>query len=196
MVQDNQAQPGKQAPGVGLTGVERTLILGYGNLDRQDDGVAWHVLVELAKRAGHPGPFDPGDGILVEQAADAPDCLDLMFLLQLTPELAETISKYHRVCFVDAHTGAVPEEVHFSELSHQYQRSPFTHHMTPSTCLAICDTLYGVTLQAVLISIRGYEFGFTSQLSERTQALLPGAVEKVWQWLHSDHKFVDGSRVD
>ena len=26
------------------------LVIGYGNIDRQDDGVAWHVLREVASR--------------------------------------------------------------------------------------------------------------------------------------------------
>ena len=36
---------------------------------------------------------------------------------ELTPELAETIAQYERVCFVDAHTGAVPHDVNVSAIA-------------------------------------------------------------------------------
>ena len=86
---------------------------------------------------------------------------DLLFILQLIPELAETISIYQRVCFIDAHTGNVSEDVNVVEVKAEYQRSPFTHHMTADTCLSLVQTIYGQTPQAILISVRGFEFGFS-----------------------------------
>lgn len=166
--------------------MDRTLIIGYGNIDRQDDGVAWHVLIELARRFDYPGLFDPGEGSLVEPPDGIPGRVPaLLYTLQLTPELAETISGYQRVCFIDAHTGAVPEEIHLAEVGIQFQNSPFTHHLTPQSCLALCAAFYGVAPQAILVSIRGYEFGFTTDLSPRTGSLLPDAVEMIWRWLNS-----------
>lgn len=166
--------------------MDHTLIIGYGNIDRQDDGVAWHVLTQIAGLCGMPGPFDPGEGFPLDTGeATSETKPDLLYTLQLTPELAETIANYQRVCFVDAHTGAVPEEIHFARLNCQFQNSPFTHHLTPQSCLALSQALYGISPQAILVSIRGYEFGFSTQLSARTQALLPAAVDLIWQWLKS-----------
>ena len=34
--------------------MKKVLILGYGNLDREDDGVAWHVLQGVAETLGRP----------------------------------------------------------------------------------------------------------------------------------------------
>ena len=155
------------------------LILGYGNVDRQDDGVAWHVLARLAKNLGRAFPLTPDDEI---QSTSSPP--DLLFVLQLVPEHAETISQYGRVCFVDAHTGRVPEEVQFTTVESQFQNSPFTHHLTPSTCLTLAETLYGRRPEAVLASVRGYEFGFSRSLSGRTETLVEWAVERILKWLN------------
>jgi hydrogenase maturation protease len=156
-----------------------TIIIGYGNPDREDDGVAWHILAALSTRMGEPVPDLYGDGF---EPKGEP--VDFMFRLQLMPELAETIAEYDRVCFVDAHTGAVPDEVHTTEISAEFQASPFTHHMTPETCLSIAQALYGKTPEALLVSVRGYEFGFANTLSSRTTELAKIAVDRIWAWLY------------
>jgi Ni,Fe-hydrogenase maturation factor len=86
--------------------MQPTLIIGYGNFDRQDDGVAWHVLAEVARRLGCAVPLSPEEEFPPNGGKP-----DFIFELQLTPELAEAIAQYERVCFVDAHTGAVPHDV-------------------------------------------------------------------------------------
>ena len=83
-----------------------TLIIGIGNADRQDDGVGWHILKNLADRLDQTVPEDPGE--IVEVLTDK---ADLMFILQIYPELAETLSHYKRVCFVDAHTADIADEI-------------------------------------------------------------------------------------
>lgn len=158
-----------------------TLILGYGNVDRQDDGIAWHVLAALRLRLGKPAPEAFGEPF--EPQGENPDFL---FTLQLTPELAETLADYQRVCFVDAHTGNVPEDIHFRHLQQKYQRSPFTHHLTPETLLAFCTQLYSHTPHAILVSVRGYQFGFDRSLSPETQAFVEPAVQKILVWIGLD----------
>ena len=161
--------------------VPATLIIGYGNPDRQDDGVAWHILTRLAQEFGRPIP-SVDEGFFPN--GENPD---LLFTLQLIPELAETISAYQRVCFVDAHTGNVPEDVNVVEVKPEYQRSPFTHHMTANTCLSLVQTIYGHAAypQAILVSVRGYEFGFSHELSAATCELAEQAVVQIMAWLAS-----------
>ena len=36
--------------------MKKILLLGYGNPDREDDGVAWHILRALAVKMGLPAP--------------------------------------------------------------------------------------------------------------------------------------------
>jgi Ni,Fe-hydrogenase maturation factor len=72
-----------------------------------------------------------------------------------------------------------------TEISAQFQASPFTHHMTPETCLSLSQALYGKAPEAVLVSVRGYQFGFENTLSARTAELAEIAVNQIWQWLQS-----------
>jgi hydrogenase maturation protease len=159
--------------------VPTTLIIGFGNPDRQDDGVAWHILVSLADELGRPIP-SMDEGFL--PSGENPN---LLFVLQLVPELTETISAYQRVCFVDAHTGNVPKNVNLVKVKADYQRSPFTHHMTAETCLSLVQTIYGKDPQAILVSVRGYEFGFSHDLSPATRRLVGQAVQRIMSWLAS-----------
>ena len=158
--------------------MQRTLIIGYGNFDRQDDGVAWHVLAEVARRLGCAVPLSPEDEFPANDGTP-----DFVFELQLTPELAETIAQYARVCFVDAHTGAVSNDVNVSEIAAEFQASPLTHHLTPQSLLTFAQTLYNARPEAILVSVRGYQFGFERTLSPLTGQLAQQAAEVVVKWV-------------
>lgn len=158
-----------------------TLIIGYGNIDRQDDGVAWHVLSRLAARLGCPDP-----SAIFEEGFTPSGCnLDFLFSLQLVPEMAETISHYDRVCFIDAHNGSLPEDLSLAPVPAEYRRSPLTHHFTPYSCTAIAKELFGKEVEAVLVSIRARAFEFTQELSPETAALVDPAVESIIRWLEA-----------
>jgi hydrogenase maturation protease len=158
--------------------MDEVLIVGYGNPDREDDGVAWHILQGVAERLGRPAPDLESGGL--DQIGQSPD---LLFLLQLTPELAELIADYDYVCFVDAHTGDYPEDVRVESIDAEFQPSPFTHHMTPQSCLKLAETLGGNTPQAIVVSVKGHRFGFSQTLSTRTATLAEEAVERICLWL-------------
>ena len=154
-----------------------TLILGYGNKDRQDDGVAWHVLSALCFALKK----NPNDEI-AEEFTKGSD-LALVFQLQLMPEQCEFIATYDKVCFIDAHTGAIVEEVRCQPVKQHFQNSPLTHHLSPESLLSITNTIYNKSPESILISIRGYEFGFSQILSNRTQHLVSQAVDMILNWL-------------
>ena len=111
---------------------------------------------------------------------------DFAFHLQLTPELAEDLTYYDRVCFVDAHTGKIPTNVQVVDLAPEYQTSPFTHHLTPEMLLSMSQELYQKTPEAILVSVRGYEFGFETELSPFTSSLVTEAVERTVGWLKAE----------
>ena len=139
--------------------------------------MAWHIMCALAKKLGYPAPAT------YEDEFPANDGLDFAFFLQLTPEMAEEIAAYERVCFVDAHTGIIPQEVQMIPVESEFQRSPFTHHLTPQSLLSMCETLYHKKTEAALVSVRGYHFGFERELSSETGALVPEAVDLITRWL-------------
>jgi hydrogenase maturation protease len=162
-----------------MTLLKKTLIIGYGNPDRQDDGVAWHVLIGLAKnlkRSPLPTSFE-------EDFPHTPENPTLTFSLQLTPEIADTVACYERVCFVDAHTGSVPDNVQVETILPTFQASPFTHHFTPAACLYLVKTLYLAEPEALLVSVLGHHFGFEHGLSPETAQYALEAVDKIMAWL-------------
>lgn len=161
--------------------MKRILFIGYGNPDREDDGVAWHILRAIALRLGLPAPASYEDEFPVYDKAD------FAFHLQLTPEMAEDIASYDHVCFIDAHTGDIPEAVRLIRVDSEFQRSPFTHHLTPQSLISFCDTIYHRQPNTALLSVRGYHFHFSRELSDETKSLLPRAVDLVWNWLREEN---------
>ncbi|MCL4297282.1 MAG: hypothetical protein KJ077_16210 [Anaerolineae bacterium] len=178
----------------------KTLIIGYGNPDREDDGVAWHVLEKLAHRFNspiatvdelaliahltHSGGETETDGGSGSLLALAQRPVHLAFALQLTPEMAETLAQYQRVCFIDAHTGAYSEEIRVAPVEPGYQASPFTHHLTPESCLTLAETLSGHVPAGLMVSIRGYRFGYGIELSDQTAALVDKALVQILRWIN------------
>jgi hydrogenase maturation protease len=159
--------------------LKKALIIGYGNPDREDDGVAWHILRALTIKLGLPSPES------YEDEFPESGLIDFAFYLQLTPEMAEDISAYEYACFVDAHTGNIPEPVRLIEVESEFQRSPFTHHLTPQSLLSMCETIHGKKPDAALLSVLGHRFLFSRELSQETAELVPQGVELIWDWLNA-----------
>ena len=152
----------------------RILVIGYGNPSRQDDGVGLAVVNGLRSLAGQ-APLDEGD----DGFNDLGHSLDTLFLQQLSPELAETLIGYEQVVFVDAHFGIYPELVHRTELDPVAEAAIVSHHFKPSTLLALANQLYGRAPIGELISVRGYAFDFTSELSLETAIGVRQVIEEL-----------------
>jgi len=163
---------------------KKILLLGYGNVDRQDDGVAWHILAHVSKQIDRPAnTAETGSVDSHEPFQLTGENPDFLFVLQLTPELAETVAQFDRVCFVDAHTGNIEEDIRFQKIEGQFQSSPFTHHLTAQTLLVLAETLYGKKPEAFLLSVRGFEFGFSQDLSLATGQLSLQAAQTLVSWI-------------
>ncbi len=158
--------------------IPSTVIIGYGNPDRQDDGVAWHILAGVAQKLGRTVPPSWEEPFEIGQ-----EFPHLLFQLHLTPEISETLSKYQNICFVDAHTGDIPNDIQFGEVSNGFKTSPFTHHITAEACMELTRSLFRSDPKAFLLSVRGYAFGFTQSLSPQTAFLTAIAVNKATAWL-------------
>jgi len=156
----------------------RTLIIGFGNIDRADDGVAFFVVNALRRRLGQK-PLNEDETGLEGLGAE----VDSVFLSQLTPELLETLAGYQRVIFVDAHVYENVDALHCEPISPEYTPSAFTHHLTPAAFLALLKTLYHLEPAGHLVSIRGYDFDFHRDLSPETEAMVGPAVEYILRLL-------------
>ena len=157
----------------------RTIIIGYGNIDRSDDGLAYEVINLVRKQLGQH-LLDEGDTGLDNLNGE----IDSVFLLQLIPEIMELLKGYEQIIFVDAHAGDRLDDLNCSRLTPQYTSSTFTHHMTPETLLAFLKTLYQHEPQAYMVSVRAHDFDFKRTFSARTQSLLQPASEKIIQLLN------------
>lgn len=150
--------------------MKNTILIGYGNPDREDDGVAWHLLNKVLEETGCPDRDLFSSDVLHAKAG-----LDIWFNFQLLPEMAETIAEYDQAVFVDAHTGEIQEDISYLPLQPAFQNSPFTHHFTPSSCLALAESIRGRYPQSWMLSVRGFQFAFSRDLSSQTAALVDQA---------------------
>jgi len=152
----------------------RTLIIGYGNLDRTDDGVAFYVVNALRQRLGQQ-PLSPDETGSEQLTGER----DSVFLRQLQPEWMETCASYDQVIFIDAHVHENTAELACVPVQSEYVPSPFTHHMTPPTFLALTQALYGREPAGRLLSIRGHDFDFHRGLSPAAAGQVAAAVEMI-----------------
>jgi hydrogenase maturation protease len=159
----------------------RTLIIGYGNPSRRDDGVGLAVVDGLRQRLGK-APLEQGD----DGYADLGGEVDTLFLQQLMPELAETLAQYDRVWFVDAHLGVYPELVRWSAVSASLDPAMVSHHFKPQALLVLAGQLYGHAPEVELISIRGFDFDFGVELSTETADGVRQVVDALWRVVAGD----------
>ncbi len=151
--------------------MSRALVIGFGNIDRADDGVAFFVVNALRRHLGQK-PLTEDETGLEELGLE----IDSVFLSQLTPELLETLAGYQQVIFVDAHVYENVDALHCEAVSREYTPSTFTHHLTPAAFLALLKALYHQEPTGHLVSLRGYDFDFHRDLSSETEALVEPAV--------------------
>jgi hydrogenase maturation protease len=136
-----------------------TLIIGYGNQSRRDDGVGWFVLEQLA-------------------ALDLPN-VQLETSQQLEIEASETIRHFDAVIFVDAAIPEAPQPVQRSVVTPHFQSHAVAHYLTPADVLSLCKTLYQREPKAVLFSIRGSDFNFGTTLTPEVEQAARGVVKQI-----------------
>jgi hydrogenase maturation protease len=156
----------------------RTLIIGYGNIDRGDDGVAHAVINALRRRQGRD-PLDEENTGLEGLGAE----VDTVLLSQLTPELVETLRDYDHLLFVDAHIYPGIDDLHCRAVAPEDAPSILIHHFTPGALLALLRALYGKAPIGHLVSVRGHDFDFHRHLSPETRALSERAIDYIERWL-------------
>lgn len=159
----------------------RTLVIGYGNPSRRDDGVAMAIINGLRQRLGLRCLENNDDGF-----ADLGQQVDTLFMQQLMPELAETLAAYERVIFLDAHVGVFPELIRRVDIGPNADRAMVSHHVKPGGLVELARRLYGRAPQAELISVRGFDFDFGEELSPQTAQAAQTVIDDLWLRLRPD----------
>jgi len=142
----------------------RVLIIGFGNPLRGDDGLGRAVADWAAGVAR-----DHGSGKAFGEAD-----VDVVAPIELTPDLAEAMSRADVVVFIDACTYGEPGDVNCEAVVASKPRSEsLTHHTGPGTLLALTDELYSRNPRAFVLSVAGQEFGLHEGLSRPVKKALP-----------------------
>ncbi|HXY42117.1 MAG TPA: hydrogenase maturation protease [Vicinamibacteria bacterium] len=142
---------------------DAVLVIAWGNPLREDDGLAWHVLEGLRRLRPRPG-LPP---------------LHLRHAHQLTPELAEPVSRAAGVVFVDARRDGPVGAIRCETVEPASGSNPLAHSLSPQGVLLYAEALYGRAPRAVVVSISGERFGLGEELSPPVRRALPWAIRTV-----------------
>ena len=148
-----------------VVGMARTLIVGYGNPLRSDDGFGWHAAQRLS--------------------ACRPDSdVEVIARQQLTPDLAETASHFQLVIFIDAARDLSPGEVRCERIAaggnpRPAETSGFSHFLTPASLLAWTAELYADLPEAYYISVGGESFAEGETISPTVQTAFEPVMAQV-----------------
>lgn len=144
------------------------LIIGIGNVGRQDDGLGWIFL-----------------DVIKETLSDNFDC---EYRYQLQIEDAELISTFDSVYFVDAHKDHFDQGFTLKECFPRSNGGFNTHHLAPETVLFIAKKLYNAEPQSYILGISGEQFKLQIGLTEIAQNNLSKAVTVFCQHLAFHNK--------
>lgn len=132
--------------------MKKTLIYGYGNAGRMDDGIG-ERFVELV------------DKWIAEEKIENvfTDCN-----YQLNIEDAATISEYDRVFFVDASIVEDVENYRLEEIEPNDATIEFTMHaVSTSYVVDLCKKIYNKTPEAYVLHVKAYEFEFKEEMTPK-----------------------------
>jgi Ni,Fe-hydrogenase maturation factor len=185
------------------------LVIGYGSTLHSDDGfgavVAEHVRALTATGAGgrtdsdaspvhRPESSPTGNlgihaGTGLHRAGNPGLQYEVITTLQLTPELAEPISRASGVIFIDAAMHRTPGELICLYLPPASSRTPnerpaYTHHVTPYLLLDTALALYGHAPPGWLYTAGGINFELGETLSSIVAQTVPRAVDLIMERLH------------
>ena len=144
----------------------KTLILGYGNTLRKDDGLGVYAAQALA-------------------SATLPADVEVLACHQLSPELSATLAQAEHAIFIDAAlaaNGEIPGTIKTRSLYPcTTQPSGITHYFDPETLLAMAQALYDHAPNATLFSVAAASFDLEEGLSPAVLQALPDLISQVRQ---------------
>jgi hydrogenase maturation protease len=135
------------------------LLIGYGNTLRGDDGA--------------------GPCLAAAVAAWSLPNVTVLERHQLTPELAEPVSRAARVIFADAAVAPGGQSVNVSEVSPEAAQQVMYHTLSPAGLLGLAKSVFGHAPMAWLVSIPVTELGMGEGLSPQAEQAVQVALGRV-----------------
>jgi hydrogenase maturation protease len=141
------------------------LIIGYGSTLRGDDGVG-PAVVELIEAKQLEG-------------------VQTLACHQLTPELADPISRSRALIFVDAAMDLPGDSVQVSKVEPEGRHQVMVHTASPGGLLHLARSVFGRCPEAWMVAIPVSEMGIGEQLSPLARRGVEGGVKRVLQLIEA-----------
>ena len=136
--------------------ISSKLLIGIGNVGRNDDGLAWNFLDRVKETI--------------------PEEWECVYRYQLNIEDADLLRNYDTVVIVDAYNEKLPRGYAIEECGADVGFEYTTHALNPCTVLALCNKLYEIKPNTLVFKIQGYDWDLKEGLSERASLNLDKAV--------------------
>jgi len=151
----------EEARAVGGRGAVGTLVVGYGNELRSDDGLGRYAAARLAE-----DPRLRGATVLSRH--------------QLTPELAVDVSEASLVILVDASSADEAGAISVRRVEPVPEAgSAWSHHLDPAGLAALALELWGASPVVFAVSVGTASVDLGERLSSTVERSLPGVVDAV-----------------
>ena len=124
----------------------KVLIIGIGNVGRQDDALGWMFLEYLDTEHFHS--------------------IDIEYRYQLQVEDAEIIGSYERILFIDACKTENDRGFFIKPCLPSDKHSFSTHSLLPETVMHLANSLYEKIPDAFVMGIQGYEWELDMGVSD------------------------------
>ncbi|HOC52580.1 MAG TPA: hydrogenase maturation protease [Caldisericia bacterium] len=123
-----------------LKEINKTVLVGFGNEYRKDDGLGIKLLDLIDEK------------------------ISKIKIQELSIDILDDIKDFETVIFVDA--ALEGEDINFRKIEKEPKFSPLTHHLSPEELLIWAENINKKNYEFYLLSIRGYDFDFGEELSE------------------------------
>jgi hydrogenase maturation protease len=143
----------------------KTLVIGYGNTLRGDDGLGYRMAETI-------------------ETWDLPD-IEALPCHQLTPELAAAMAEVDRVIFIDATPPQNPHSpIVLERITPGSQSGLFSgHHSDPKALLNLTKELYGKQPLAYTLLLPSWEMGYSETFSAIAQKGMKQGLRRVRELL-------------
>lgn len=130
---------------------KKVILVGFGNEYRRDDGLGIKLLD------------------LIED-----EKIEKIKVQELSYSVIDDIKDFDIVIFIDASLEG--DDISFKKIEKKETFSPLTHHLTPEELLIWAEFINKKSYDFYLLSIRGYNFDFGENLSEKAKINLEKGV--------------------
>jgi hydrogenase maturation protease len=136
------------------------LVIGYGNPLRGDDALGFVVADKLIKAR--------------------PQGMGVIRTYQLTPEIAEPLSRVSLAIFVHATCDWTPARVRCQPIAPEKARlTSLCHHLNPQLLLGYAQSLYGRAPEAWSVTVGGEVWGYCDGLFDPALSAVPKVLHQI-----------------